>query len=295
MESWFIYTLLATLLYGVLNFLYKAAAERGHDADGLVNIVGLTVAGLAFGSLLATTPRPLAAITVPVLGYALFNGLFFALGALAKVGALKRAPAAVVFPLYRLNSVGVMMIGFVFFREVPRPVQVLGVLAGLGALGVVALESRTGPAGARGAVRAGGILLALAGALCTALSMTVGKLLADTSANRLAYIAVSYSLVFLFTWSRDAWRRRRLGWLPHRFGRGMALFGAAIGALNFIGYFLVLQAFGSGPISLSQAIFGSSILIPVLLSRVVYREKISRPQLAAIGLALLSMVLIGLR
>ena len=33
-----------------------------------------------------------------------------------------------------------------------------------------------------------------------------------------------------------------------------------------------LAAFGSGPISLSQAIFGSSIVVPILLSRLVYGD-----------------------
>ena len=73
----------------------------------------------------------------------------------------------------------------------------------------------------------------------------------------------------------------------------MAGFGVAIGALNYAGYFLVLQAFGSGPISLSQAIFSSSIVVPILLTRWVYGEKLTPLRWAALGLALLSVVLIG--
>ena len=67
MEIWIVYTLVATLLYGILNFLFKAAAERGHDADGLVTIVGLSVALLAWGTFWTTTPQPWAEITRPVL------------------------------------------------------------------------------------------------------------------------------------------------------------------------------------------------------------------------------------
>ena len=74
----------------------------------------------------------------------------------------------------------------------------------------------------------------------------------------------------------------------------MAVFGAAIGLLNFTGYFLVLQAFGSGPISLSQAIFSSSIVVPIVLSRWLYRETLTPLRVAAVGLAILSVVLMGL-
>ncbi len=68
---------------------------------------------MAFGTMWATTRHPWAQLTRPVLAYA-FQRAFFALGSLAKVGALKRAPAAIVFPLNRLNTLAVMVIGFVF-------------------------------------------------------------------------------------------------------------------------------------------------------------------------------------
>ncbi|MGD9611404.1 MAG: EamA family transporter [Kiritimatiellia bacterium] len=288
-----IYTLFATLLYGGLNFLFKAAAERGHDTDGLVGVVGLAVAAMALGTLPFTTSRPWTAFTGPVLGFAFFNGLFFALGSLAKYAALKRAPAAIVFPLNRLNAVAVMAIGFSFFREVPRPMQVLGIAAGLGVLGAIAFEQRAHFRNARSSAMAAGILLALVGALFTALSMTVGKLMAETPGNRIAYIAASYALVFVFTWGRDRVRRQRSGRGRRRFDWELAGFGVAIGALNYAGYFLVLQAFGSGPISLSQAIFSSSIVVPILLSRWIYGEKLTPLRWTALALALLSVVWIG--
>ena len=293
MEPWVIYTLFATLLYGVLNFLFKAAAERGHDTDALVSVVGLSVAGMALATLPFTTERPWAAFTGPVLGFALFNGLFFALGSLTKYAALKRAPAAVVFTLNRLNTLGVVAIGFAFFGEAPRPAQGLGIAAGLGVLVAVAVEQRGLGRAARGPAMASGIVLALWSALFTALSMTVGKLMADTPGNRIAYIAASYALVFAASGVRDVVRRRRSGKGRRRFDRELAGFGGVIGALNYAGYFLVLQAFGSGPISLSQAIFSSSIVVPILLSRWVYGEKLTRWRWTALALALASVALIG--
>ena len=56
-----------------------------------------------------------------------------------------------------------------------------------------------------------------------------------------------------------------------------------------------MQAFGSGPLSLSQAIFSSSIVVPILLTRWIYGEKLTLLRWAALALALLSVVLIGTR
>ncbi len=295
MDIWLVYALSATFLYGSLNFLFKAAAERGHDADGLVNVVGLSVAVMAFGTLWATTARPLEEITGPVLAYAFFNGLFFALGSLAQYGALKRAPAAVIFPLNQFSTVAVMAIGFVFFREVPRPVQVLGIAAGLGMLGTITFEHRHQIRNAGRTGVGGGMGLGLASAVFVASSLTVGKLLADSPANRIAYIGASYTLVFLFTLG---WNLRTRRGRPRRGTRRtgeMVAFGSAIGLLNFAGYYLVLQAFGSGPISLTQAIFSSSIIVPILLSHWIYHEKLTPLRATAIALAILSVVLISLK
>jgi drug/metabolite transporter (DMT)-like permease len=104
---------------------------------------------------------------------------------------------------------------------------------------------------------------------------------------------VSYVLVFLFTLGKQSVTRRGVKWIPELLDAKLCFYGVGIGVLNFAGYFLVLQAFGSGPISLSQAIFSSSILIPILLSRIFFHEKLTPMRLAAIALAMVSVVLIS--
>ena len=42
MNPWIMNILLATCLYGVLNFLFKMVAEKKVDSDSLVNVVGGT-------------------------------------------------------------------------------------------------------------------------------------------------------------------------------------------------------------------------------------------------------------
>ena len=294
MDSWMISILFATILYGILNFLFKIAAEKEYNGDCLVSIVGATVALLSFGTILVTATHPFRLFAGAVGGYALLNGFCFALGSIAKVGALKKAPAAIVFPLNRLNTVLVMLIGFLFFHEMPRPLQLVGMAAGLGVLFIIALEqfkdfNRTGnPAIVMG------VALSIGSAIATSLSMTTGKLLAESSANRLAYICLSYTLVCLFTLGKYSVTTRESAWITPFKNPKMLLYGFGIGALNYVGYFLVLKAFGSGPISLSQAVFSSSIIVPILLSRVVYHERLTHPRMWAIVLAVISVILISM-
>jgi len=274
--------------------LYKVSAEKGYSSDRLVNVVGLTVASLSFLALVITESDPLALFTKPVLTFAAFNGMFYALGSLSKFGALKKAPASIVFPLNRLNTVLVMLIGILYFHEIPRPIQIPGIFLGLGVLVLITLEQRKSLVSGNRTVLLGG-MLALIAAVFTSLSMTVGKLMADTSSNRLAYICASYTLVFLFTLGKQSVAQRGVRWIPELFDIKLCGYGAAIGALNFVGYFLVLQAFGSGPISLSQGIFSSSILIPIFLSRWVYQEKLTPIRLAALVCAILSVIFISMK
>jgi drug/metabolite transporter (DMT)-like permease len=273
-----------------MNFLFKVAANQGLNANRLVTLVGASVSLMALVILLLQHTQAWTLFTRTVCFYALLNGTFFGLGSLAKYAALKRVPTAVVFPLNRLNAVLVMLVGVVVFHERPRPLQYVGIVAGLGVLVLIALERR--PRHQRRLYSAG-ILLALLSAIFTTVSMTVGKLLAETGQDRLAYICVSYALVFGWTLGISHMDRHTRGIFTRRPSSQEWLFGIGIGILNLAGYFMVLQAFGSGPISLSQAIFSSSIIIPILLAALIYRERLTPLRIAAVALAMLAVILIS--
>ena len=71
-------------------------------------------------------------------------------------------------------------------------------------------------------------------------------------------------------------------------------FGIIIGILNFSGYFMVLSAFETGPLSLIQGISSNSFIIPVVLSIFVFKEKFSYKNAVVVILAVLSILLIKL-
>jgi len=293
MKPWIIFIALATLLYGTLHFLYKVAKEKGLNAEMLVNVVGGTVALLALASLFAMRESVLQAFTSKTLQYAFFNGLCFGLANLSAYAALGRSPAAIVFPVARLNTVLVMLIGVFFFKDSPTGLQYGGMALAVTVVLLVAYEEWRTNRDEYGKPRLSGLLFALMAALFFALSLTISKLAAISSESRLAYIAASYALIFCFTLITYMAKRIKPPY-ARAIRNGQVLgFGMLIGLLNYVGYLLVLQAFVTGPLSLVQAIFSTSIVITIVLAYFVYKESFTIFRVVAVGCAIGSVVMIS--
>ncbi len=285
MPLWFIYSITATLFYGVLNFLYKIAAEYKLVTQGVVLVSAASVVLCSLTVLILKDHN--LSLFVSALPFALFNGTFFALGALSKFKALKRAPAAVVFPVNKSNVVFVIIIGVVFFRETPSPEQWAGAALSVFVLIILSMEHVKGV----NKTPMAGIGFALLAAVCTSLSMTAGKL-ASTQTDKIIYIFISYSIVtgisFLLYKTRIPPEQRKKTFKTPK----IFIIGGSIGVLNFFGYTFVLKAFAEGSMALVQPIFALSILIPVFLSAVIYKEKLTPLRIAAVSLSLIAIILI---
>ncbi len=285
MPLWLLYSLSATLFYGILNFLYKVAAEHKLPTQAVVFISAFTV--VLSAAVTITAGGNSLDFFMQALPYAAVNGTLFAFGALAKFRALKLAPASVVFPVNKSNVLFVIVIGLVFFREMPTLRQWAGVVMAILVLVLISFEQlkRTH------ITKLHGIGFSLLAALCTSFSMTAGKL-ASTRTDRLTYILISYSFVTLLSFglykTRVPQRDRERTFNNPR----IYILGGGIGILNFAGYNLVLKAFAAGSMALVQPVFALSILIPIFLSAIIYREKLTFIRIISIGLSLASILLI---
>lgn len=285
MPPWLLYSLSATLFYGILNFLYKVSAEYKLPTQAVVFISACTVVISAAVTIAAGSNN--LEFFMQALPYAAVNGTLFAFGALAKFKALKLAPASIVFPVNKFNVLFVIVIGLVFFKEVPSFRQWAGVVMAILVLVLISFEQIKGTH----ITKLHGIGFALLAALCTSFSMTAGKL-ASIRTDRLTYILISYTFVTILSFGLYKTR------VSHENGEKtftnprLYLLGGGIGILNFAGYNLVLKAFASGSMALVQPVFALSILIPIFLSAIIYREKLTFIRVISIGLSLASILLI---
>jgi drug/metabolite transporter (DMT)-like permease len=282
--SWYTATLLATLTYGVLQGLQKIAATRSLSLPRILLGSAFTVSALAFGATLLTGEQ---ADDGRLFAFAGLNSLLFSAGSLLMLFALRRAPAALVLPVNKLDTLLVVLVGAVVFGERPAGLQWAGAALGLAVVGVLSAPEPGQARGATGSLR--GLLLAAGAAFCFAGSMTVSKV-AASAAPRLAFVASSYAFTALL-----ALVALRLGPPDDpRLERRALAWGAIIGVLNFVGYLLILDAFARGPLALIQPVFASSMLIAIWISRRALGERISRRQALALVLSLGSVLLIRL-
>ena len=289
MPLWLTYSLFATLFYGMLNFLYKVAAEKKYINQAVILISAATVVLSAAVTIFISAKSSGQRIPdiVPVLPYAIANGTLFAIGALAKFKALTLAPASVVFPVNKSNVLFVIIIGILFFNESPEINQWAGI--GTSILVLILISSEQFKISGSHTLK--GIFFAVFAALCTSFSMTFGKL-ASVNVDRNTYILLSYTIVTiisLFSYLKftPGQERKIIFKRP-----GIFIISSIIGVLNFAGYGLVLKAFAAGSMSLVQPIFTLSILIPIFLSAAIYKEKLTLIRILSIGLSLAAVLLI---
>ncbi|MCF8105914.1 MAG: DMT family transporter [Desulfohalobiaceae bacterium] len=286
MAHWYLFSLAALLLIGLQRFLYKVTAASGLS-PGLTTLSFMaTVAVLSSAIFLAAGVR-IASFSFLLL-ISLLNSLTFVTATLAHIQALKHVSAGVAYPLIRLNIILVVLFSVIFLGEELAPRQWIGVIASLTAM-VVLTRLQVPERPGRGFSISGGLGLIFLAMLAGALSSISCKF-AAVYTSKTAFIAVSYifstffSLIFharMFPGQKPAGNRKKGIWL-----------GVGMGLLNLAGFYAYLQALSLGPLSLVASINGLHFVVAVVLSGLIYRERLQRSGLLGIGLTILSIFLL---
>jgi drug/metabolite transporter (DMT)-like permease len=283
MSHWYFLALTALVVLGLQRFLYKVSAEMRCNSAVTTFAFMATVAVLSWCAYL---PRAATVTHLgPLLVVSLVNSLGFLTGTLATIEALKSLPAGAVYTLTRLSTVLSVLFSLAYFGDRLTLQQSLGVLLALSVIFLFA-RSRAGSATDTNHSRRGFLLalLAIAGGAAS----TVSSKFAAIQVDSFGFMAVSYSmstLLILLVKSRM---------FPQQTGQRTqpALFiGLAMGVTNFFGYYALLRALATGPLAIIAPLVGMYFIMAVMLSFLVYREKVSRQQLLAIALTVLSILL----
>ncbi|MHB1399442.1 MAG: DMT family transporter [Trichloromonadaceae bacterium] len=284
MPDWYFLSLAALVLLGTQRFFYKVAVERNCSSPLTTAVFMATVTLLSVAAFLLSGD---AVGDIPtLLLLAAINSTAFALGTVVNMEALRRLPTAITFPLTRLSILLVIGFSILYFGERPGPWQWLGILLGLAV--VVVLAADLGGTAAVRQQRGTGLLLVAACVLCGAVASISSKF-AAVATSKTAFMALSYLLGTIFslamarTWKRDE--------SAPRTGAVLGI-GVLMGLFNFAGFYAFLAALERGPLSLIALITGMHFVIPVALSVLFYREKITPRRWLGIGLTLLAVLAI---
>ncbi len=292
MEEWFVYTIAATGIYGVINFIYKIAAEHNLPSPKIVNRSATTISILSLLIILATQSE--FTNLQQILFFAVINSAFFGLGSIVKIQSLKYIPSSFVFPITKMNSAFLLIYALFIFSEKPTISQWTGILISFVILAYISLNISKEKTEVKDKKKQRmGLIFALLAAFSTSISMLAGKF-ASTEVPKLNFIFISYSFVMIYTLiiNKTLYRKRAK---PTKLVKKKILyFGIIIGLLNFTGYFFVLSAFETGPLSLIQGISSNSFIIPIILSVIVFKEKFDYKNAIVVALAIFSILLIKL-
>ena len=290
--NWLFYTLIAMFLYGFVNFMYKVAASSNCPSHIILNKSALIVSILSlFGFILSENKFD---NYFWIIIFALINSTFFAMGIIAKMISLKKASSSIVFPITKLNSVFLIIFAIFIFKESPLLNQWLGIILSFSMLFYISFNLSEEKDNKKTYTKEGqkwGIFYAILAALSTSVSMLVGKL-ASTRVPLMSYMLLSYSLVYINTlWINKFFIKAKFKSKEEK--NKTTKFGTITGVLNFSGYYMSLKAVSLGPLSLIQGITSNVFIIPVFLSIVFYKEKLTQKKIIILLISIASIYLIN--
>lgn len=284
MAHWYLLALTALVVLGLQRFLYKVSAEMRCNSAVTTFAFMATVALLSWCAYL---PRAATVTHLgPLLIISLANSLGFLTGTLATIEALKSLPAGTVYPLTRLSTVLSVLFSLTYFGDRLNLRQGFGVLLALAVI-VLLARSRGGASTASAGHARRGLLLALL-AIAGGAASTVSSKFAAVQVDSFGFMAVSYTMSTLLV---VAVKHRMLPQQAGQRTRPALFIGLAMGVTNFFGYYALLRALANGPLAIIAPLVGMYFIMAVLLSFLIYREKVTRLQLLAIALTVLSILL----
>lgn len=280
MENWVIYWLLSWTLFWVANFYLKIVAEKW------ISKVRVSLYSVIVETLLAWC-------------YLLYLGEYQSFGVLLwiliviriiaaieknllKIESLKYIETNVFFPLHSsIQIFAWFIIGMIFFREYLTLIQWCGVVLWIIMIYLLASwEKWNGSANFKK-----GILLLLAANAVLLVSSSINKYVAHIDFDIWTYVFISTLVGSLYL----LWSRKEI-YAQHK--REQCNTEIKIGVvkwiLTIVGFTFLLLALKEWPFALVQVIHTSSILIPIILSTILYHEKMTIQK----GVALLLFVVV---
>jgi len=180
----------------------------------------------------------------------------------------------------------VIVFSIVYFGERLALLQWFGILMGIAVVVILAQDARRGNRSDRNARI--GFLFVVVCIFCGAIASISSKLAAE-SVNKAGFMALSYLLGTFFS----------LG-IEKQWGQGLntgrvkpaLVIGAVMGVLNFVGFYAFLSALDNGPLSAIALITGMHFVIAIILSVLIYHERLSIRRSLGVGLTLLAVYLL---
>jgi drug/metabolite transporter (DMT)-like permease len=195
--------------------------------------------------------------------------------------SVRRSGVVLSATFMKLSLLVTMLISVVFFGEQPGTVHWLGFLLAVGAIILINYDG-SGLGGFQPAL----LVLLLIGGLCDGMSKVYEEL--GTASLSPQFLFYTF-LVAMVLCAALAWRKQQLP------GKWEWIYGLAIGIPNFYSARFMLLALKTIPGVIAYPVYSvAGILLVTLAGLILFREKLSRRQWLALGIILISLVLLNI-
>jgi len=280
-----VFALLSLACAGANDVVFKRYAARDRSRGAYICGIGVVWTALQTG-LAAATGIDIVP-TGPTLGWGLLAGVLLTASNLCLLESLTHIDASLGSTIYRLNTVGVVILSILFLHETPGWLALGGVLLGITA--VVLLYRRDGLGEATGRRFALFFGLAVAASLCRATYGVVSKAGLSGGASLQSMLVIAALCWIAGGAGYALWREKRLRITPKK-----AAYSLLSGILVFLIVNFLLLAVAQGQASIAIPIANMSFVVALLLSVGLGMERLTRRKLLAVGLSVASLLLLSL-
>jgi drug/metabolite transporter (DMT)-like permease len=286
MNNWYVLSIIAVVLMGIQRFLYKVSVEKK------CNSARTTFSFMATVTILSSALFFILKQPVANMGYlfliASVNSGSFVIGTLTHMEALKHLTPSTVYPIIRLNAVIVIVFSIFFFHDQLSLYQGIGIVLAMAVIYI--LTSRVeDQKPSRGSTRRGLVLVFVS--LLSGAIASISSKFAAMHTNKMGFMAVSYFMGTVFSF---AIRKNLETAGTSTTHKDAVLIGIMMGIINFAGFYSFLKALSVGPLSIVVSITGMHFVIAVVLSALIYREKLRQADVLGISLTVVSVIFLRL-
>lgn len=286
MPSWYSFAILSLFFMGIQRFLYKVSAERKcNTAWTTFSFMG-TVAILS--SILFIVLKESVINIQFLLFIGFLNSVAFLIATITHIEALKNIPTSVAYPIIRLNAVIVVIFSILYFKDHLSFYQVIGIFLAMAVIVILTRQFDDKNSPYRNIKR--GLIFVFISLLSGSIASISSKF-AAIHVNKMAFIAVSYIVGTLFSLGL---RRRLQTEEANTNHKDAVIIGLVMGLFNLAGFYSFLNALSMGPLSIIASIIGMHFVISIILSVLIYKEKLTPLRILGISLSILSIILLRL-
>jgi len=286
MNTWYLFSLAALFLMGTQRFLYKVSAERRCNTAWTTFSFMATVCCISSFLFIFSHRSVMNPGILLLVG--LVNSASFSLGTITHIEALKLVPAGIVYPVVRMNAALVVIFSILFFKDRLSPFQIAGIVLALFVILVVTRGMARGKLAHIDSKK--GLLLTFASLVFGAVASISSKFAAIYT-DELAFMAVTYFMGMFFSLG---FRKRLAVGKPPLSRADAWIVGFLMGVINFGGFYCFLKALSLGALSVVIPIVGMHFIFGIVLSALIYKEKLTPERILGISLAVVSVVLLRL-